>query len=506
MKHPTLALLVAIATAGGATGCSDMKLSAGAEDGTGAADGQSLSDDSLRLDIFPSDATPGLKPQSVHLDGGGEWTGLDVEISPSVTLSGQVLGFLATPYSGDPTVPGQDDQAIAARIDVVMEDSVAGGSTMTTDDGYFELEVPPGKSYRVDVVPDQTDQVPFDSTTIPVLASDLDLGVWYLDYGVPVWGRVAYSDDGVPRGATVHLVDTSSGTPGPTTAIDGDGWYMLRAYPGSFDVVVEGRTGGSDPTLTRSITLDQTDEELRADLDVGPSERATLIGTLVDSQGYGLASDRSNEYRVRATSTHLRDVTGSLTVERTTAAGGAFELSLLAGDWLVELIPPYDAGLSPASLSLTMSDADLDVGELVMPTSTGIDVLVVSTTGDPAPDVLVVAQELGFDGYTYSGTTDVDGIASFDVPRVPVELTATPPTDAAAIHRSVIDAAETQDPTIELTTGVPVSGAVSADGEPVAFALVEVRTADGQLYGTAITDSAGGFSMRVPESPSGVAP
>ncbi|RME20276.1 MAG: hypothetical protein D6798_20830 [Deltaproteobacteria bacterium] len=499
--------LCLLAVLAGVAGCSDAALhtsDAGALADTGMD--ELAAEDGLRLDIFPSDATPGLRPQSVYLDPATDWTGLDVAVSPSVTLSGQVLGFVANPVSSNPTVPGQEDQPIAARIDVVMPDSVAGGSTTTAEDGRFEVQVPPGMNYRIDLVPEQTDRVPFDTMTIPVLASDLDLGIWTLDYGVPVWGRVTYSDDSVPRGATVQLIDATWGTPGPHTTIDSDGWYMLRAYPGDYTLVVEGRTGGSDPTITRPVTVEGTADDLRVDMDVGPSARATLSGTLVDGQGFGLASDRNNEYRVVATAVDLRDVTGTLTVERTTAAGGAFELSLPAGDWRLDAIPPYDAGLSPTSLDLTISEANLDIGELVLPTSTGIDVLVRTTDGQPAPGVLVVARETGFDGYTYSATTDAAGIASFDVPRVRLELTATPPTDSAAITRTVIDAAEVQDPTIDLIRGVPVSGSVVAQGEPVSYALVEVRDARGELYGTAITDGDGAFSMRVPLSPSTVTP
>lgn len=475
----------------------------GAESYDDADTGAAELPQALRIDVYPSDdGANDLEPQSLWLDG-DSWTNLDLQIEPSVRLEGVVQGFIATPYFADPTVPGSDDQPIAARIDVVLDDSIAGGSTTTTETGAFWLTVPPGRDYRVEIIPEENDSVPFDVLSIPVLASDLDLGQLYLDYGSPVWGQVAYSDGTVPQGARVQLVDAETGAAGPTSRADVDGWFLLRAYPGEYELRVQGRTGGSDPTLSIPLSI-ESDEGARVDVDMGPSQRQPLSGRLVDEQGQTLSSASGTEIQVRATSRNLRDVDGSLVTQTQTNSGGLFYLPLPPGDWLLEFIPPYDEGLSPQAIELTLGDTTLDIGDVVLQQSVGLTTLVEYGPGAPATNVLVVAREVGFDGYTYSGTTGVDGRISFDVPRAPLEVTVTPPDDSSAITRISLDPSEDRQPRIELDRGVPVSGQLTSQGTPVPFALVEVRSAEGQLYGTAITDLDGRFSMRVPDSPSEV--
>lgn len=458
----------------------------------------------LRLDVHPSDATPDLEPQSVVLDVSGDWTGLDVEIRPSVTLSGLVQGFLVTPYAGEPTVPGEDDQPIAALVAAVIDGSIAGGNTSTAEDGSFSLTIPPGYDYRLEILPVDTDLVPFATRSIPVLASDLDLGLVYLDYGAPVWGRVTHSDGAIPDGATVHLVDITTGARGPATTVDGEGWYLLRAYGGDYTVVVEGRDGGVVPTVKQPVTVDDV-TGARVDLDVGTSERVDVGGYLLDSGGQGLVSEGTNWlYTVRCTALDLRDVEGELVVEDTTRTGGRFDLQLAPGTWKVELIPPYESTLSPQTQILDVGETDLDLGDLVLADRVMTELIVRDPAGRPEAGVLVVAQELTYDGYTFDGLTDADGRLVMEVPRTLLELTLSPAAADAAITRLTVDSDERSVFDLHLDAGVPVDGAVTSDGEPVPYALVEVRDAGGRLYATALTDDQGRFAMRVDDEPSDV--
>ncbi len=50
---------------------------------------------------------------------------------------------------------------------------------------------------------------------------------------------------------------------------------------------------------------------------------------------------------------------------------------------------------------------------------------------------------------------------------------------------------------IMLELGDEISGDIQHDGQPVAFALVEVRDSDDQLYATALTGEDGEFQVRV---------
>lgn len=500
-RRPLGALLLLATTA-----CASLDMAALDDEGSGAEDGEAEVPVQLRLDIYPSDATPDLAPQSVLLDLDGDWRGLDLELSPSVTLSGTVQGFLATPYlAEDPTVPGEDDAPIAALVSVVLDDSVAGGTTTTDESGDFSLTVPPGQGYRLEIIPEDTDRVPFAVQTIPVLASDLDLGTISLDYGAPVWGQVLFSDGTVPAGSRVYLVDQASGVAGPQSLVDSDGWYQLRAYPGDYELVLNGREGSTVPTIVEPFSFDE-DEGIRVDLDVGPSDRIDLGGYLVDASGDALVSqggDSDGRYTVRCIASSLRDVDGELEVEDFTSAGGRFDLDLAAGSWRIELIPPYDSALSPRTLTVEVDDEDIELGDVVLEDKLDLLALVVDPDHAAAADALVVAKELAYNGYTYTGSTGTDGRTDIEVPAALLELSITPadPT-SAAITRVVVDTATDVVDELQLSEGVPVQGNLSSEQEPVPFALVEVRDASGRLYATGLSDEEGAFRLRVDSEPS----
>ncbi|MCB9778208.1 MAG: carboxypeptidase regulatory-like domain-containing protein [Alphaproteobacteria bacterium] len=493
----------------GLAGCADYALNKGEYTmDSGTLDGESIA---LRLDVYPSDATPDLEPQSVLLEDGASWQGLQVDVAPSVRVSGRVTGFVASPIAGDPVVPGSADVPVAAAISMVQEFSVAGGATENDGAGEFQLTVPPGSDYRVEIIPDEPALLPFAVVDIVRLGGDLDLGDVYLDYGVPVWGQVLQDDGQPPRGATARLVDAASGAEGPRVELDGEGWYLLRATPGDYELVIAGREFGNDPTLRRSIAVDD-DDGVRLDVDAGPAARVVVEGRLVDELGEPLRSADVEPYRVRLTAQDLPGVNGSLVIETQANSGGLFEAQVIEGTWRIEAIPPYEGLVSPVARTVEVGATALDIGDLVLPDRQLWSALVVDPQGAAAVGALAVARELGFDHYTYSGTVGQDGALELDLPAVPVELTLTPAAEGAAITRLIIDPGGTSEDTggvvaedtsrIELSVGVEVAGALVSDEEPVPFALVEVRDALGRLYGTAISDEEGQFQMRVEPTPS----
>ncbi|MCK6502627.1 carboxypeptidase-like regulatory domain-containing protein [Myxococcota bacterium] len=500
-RSPAAALLL-LALAG----CSaDMALYEGQDDGDTAGGVIELPD--LRLDVHPSDASAGLLPQSIPLLADAEWTGMQIEVRPTVTISGFVTGFEAAPAAvggidtdlGDPTVPGQDDVPVAARVEVALEGSVAGGTASTDALGAFRLQVPTGEGYRLVVLPEESDLLPFEVRNVLLLASDLALDELYLDYGAPVWGQVTRTDGAPVPGVTVQLVDAATGAEGPRTEVDDQGWYMLRAYPGSYELVVRGEEASSDPTVRAPLAF-AGEEGARLDFDLGPTRRMQVEGTLVDEAGERLGGE-DERCIVRLTAESLSDLEGELVVETTSDQFGRFELEAMAGTYLLEVIPDFDAPRSPVSHAVTVTTAAVDMGELPLPARVPWSAQVLGPEGEPASQALVVARELGFDGYTYSATTGDDGLLALELPATPVELTITPSDTSAAITHLVYDPSDALTE-LRLAAGTLVSGTLLSAGEPVPFALIEVRDEDGRLYATTLSDAEGAFALRVEDEPS----
>lgn len=461
----------------------------------------------LRLDIHPSDAAAGLLPQSIRLETDTDWQDMEIAVRPTVTISGFVTGFEATPAAvggldtelGDPTVPGQEDVPVAARVEVALDGSVAGGTASTDAEGSFQLQVPTGEGYRLVVLPEASDLLPFEVRNVLLLASDLQLNELYLDYGAPVWGQVTRSDGQPVPGVSVQLVDATSGASGPTSPTDEGGWYLLRAYPGSYELVVRGEEASSDPTVRQALTVPD-EAGLRQDVDLGPTRRMQVEGTLVDGDGERLGGE-DDRCIVRLTAVSLADVEGELRVETTSDQFGRFELEVMAGEYLLEVIPDFDAPRSPLARSVMVGSAPLDMGDLALQARVPWSAQVFDPDGEPAAQALVVARELGFDGFTYSVTTGEDGLLALELPATPVELTITPSDTGAAITHLVYDPAEPMTE-LQLSPGKLVSGTLRAEGEPVPFALIEVRDEDGRLYATTISDGEGAFALRVEDQPS----
>ena len=320
---------------------------------TGAMNGDDTSaPQQLRLDVYPSDATPDLLPQSIELVGTGPWADLTVPVSPTVSVSGSVSGFLATPYLTEPTVPGSDDVPVKARIDLFKQGSIAAASIESDSEGTFALEIPAGQAYHLAIVPEETTLQPFSLSSLNLLTANMDLGALYLSYGAPIWGVVHYSDQLPAAGAIMHLVDDATGAEGPKVEVDSDGSFMLRAFPGSYELVAEGSALGPDPTVVQPVTF-ESNAGTKVDIDLGPRARSTVKGRMLDSEGQQLQGTPEEPYRVRLSSLSIDGVNGSLVAESSTGSQGVFKVVVPPGQYLAEFIPPYDVGLSPIARRLT---------------------------------------------------------------------------------------------------------------------------------------------------------
>jgi hypothetical protein len=158
----------------------------------------------LRVDIIPGETTPWLDRQSWIASADTEWGALEIDVLPSVRISGRVLGYTATPYGAE--VPGTDGTPVLATVSLVREGTISGSAVLTDDDGAFTLSVPPARGYTMSIVPHDGQNLPFESMVNTDFETSVDLGDIDLGYGEPVYGKIT-RDSGAPvAGINVHLV------------------------------------------------------------------------------------------------------------------------------------------------------------------------------------------------------------------------------------------------------------------------------------------------------------
>ncbi len=445
----------------------------------------------LRLDVFPSNLDGDLLPQTLVLED--RWEGLDVQLDTPVLLEGMVTGFDATPHVAA-TVPGSD-VPVQALLSAWVPRTVMNAGTMSGSDGSYALRLAPSASYYLSVIPVEPTGLPF------VVAYPVDIGAGegggaiYLDYGVPVHGRVT-TQGGVPlAGIQVQAVDAATGVGGPVLATDSGGWYDLRLLPGEYDVRVSGREGLYVPTCTGQV---YAEERLGAQQDFvfGALDPITVEGDVRS----GDARIGVDGIEVRFTATTLDDHPScSLEVATNTDQYGQFSARVLPGRYLVEVVPPYNTALSPLQTVAEFGDTDVaDLGTIDLERFVPLSSIVVEpgTNGAPVEGVQVHVEVVGFDGYTYDTFTNEVGIFELEVPHTKLSVRLTPAAEAFAVRRLDVPVDEFPDQVV-LGRGRRISGTVTHEGQAVAYAPIEVRDSDGALYATTTTDGSGDFSVRV---------
>lgn len=486
--------LTALALWGAGCAANDLATDAGSALDSGLEGGQQDLSRSIRIDVLPA-GDAGVEAQSLVF-GGQVWTDLSLDLAPTMVWSGSVTGFVANPF--DITVPGEARVPVDATVEALVVGQ-RGGAAGGTDGGSFSLRVPAGDQYRISVIPEGVGALPFLVTSDFDLSRDRRNDTIDLGAGQPVYGQVRQSDGStLPKPAQAWLVDSLTGVAGPKADLDSSGHFLLRALPGSYDVVVEGRFDSSYlPRLSASVEVGE-DEPVRVDLDAGRVEAVRVDCLLVGANGEPV-EDR--DVAVRFIAESLDAAAGTATVLVQPIGDGVVFADLLPGTWTLEVTPPFDAdGIdSPLRVEgIVVGDADTDIGTFALPGRVPVAGVVRSyATGEPLADVLVTAREVDFGHNAWSTRSDAGGRYALTVPDVALDVTFAPASpQETTTWQSVTDPRELGD--VRLVAGQPVAGVVSFGGEPLAYAVVEVRDGvSGDLYGTSFTDSDGGFAVRI---------
>jgi hypothetical protein len=473
-------------------GCAEMNMKASMEDGTdlGGAEFDG-SADQLRIDVIPSSLHPRIAAQSWIISGDADLLALNVRVSPSITVSGTVVGFEATPYGAE--VPGIDGLPMDAQITLYRPGTINGSTVSTDDKGRFILTIPPSPGYQLSIVPRDAPEVPFLVEKNLRLLDSTDLETIDLGYGEPVYGKVLFSDGDPVEGALVRAIDPSTGVEGPSTSTDALGHYMIRVPTGELTIVAGGNPGTYLPTITQSVEVVEH-EGVGLDFDMGDITPVQVYGTVIGEKG----GSRQKDIKVRFRSSGLTEVEGELEVETETDGDGLFLRSILPGDWLVEFIPPYDTQKSPVAIAFVLEERvlPLDLEEIELPERVRFNHSVVDTSGRPLAGAVLNAQEMGFDGYIYSATADSTGRIDVDLPATQMLVTLVPPTTSLAVTRVTLNPAE-HTGNLTVSEGQGVAGIVRSEGEGVGFALVEVRREDGTLLASTVTGPDGDFAVQI---------
>ncbi len=475
------------------SGCAGEALysKAGADSAPGGAEFDD-SGNQLRIDVIPSSVTPELTAQSWITPLDADLLELNIRVTPSITVTGTVLGYEATPYGAE--VPGSESVPIDAQVTLIRPGTINGSSIATNASGQFTLSVPPSGGYRLSIVPRDAPSIPFFVESGLSLTEDTDFGDIDLGHGEPIYGKVLYHDGDPVTGAQVRAVDPLSGVAGPSTLTDAQGHYMIRAEPGTLEVKAGGNPGTYLPTLVHSVDVAE-EAGIHLSFDMGDISPVQVAGTVIGAS----SGAREKDIKVRFRSASLDEVDGTLEVETETDGDGLFSRSILPGAWIVEFIPPFDSDRSPVVFSFDV-DANqgtpVNLDDIELPERVRIQREIVDPWGSPLPGAVVNAREVGFDGYIYSATADIDGRIDMELPATDMELTLVPPTTGLAVSRIQLNPATDSD-TLQVVEGQSISGVVWSEGASVPFALVEVRDTDGTLLASSVTGPDGNFTVQI---------
>lgn len=466
----------------------------------------------LRLDVFPgtpvdAQGQPRALPQTLAplVDSGSGFDLGAIALLEPGTLSGFIAADVTTPWAaGLPTTRG----AVSAEVRVVQPGSVQRYTVSTDQDGVYQALLIPAsdRPYQVSVVPTDPN-VPFASRSLVFRSADeqadFDLGP-----GVAIYGRVLTGVDQLPLADARVSVRDADGVESSQTRTDSGGWYTLYVQPDrEYTVVCAGRDHGRDPVLTSGPMLAEAEAGGRADFEYPSLTGAITTGRVVDTHGFAVAAAV-----VRFTATSLDrydDLPATLVVEEATDANGSFEASLLDGQYDVEILPPVvdDVALDHGPAHFSVAGTGLSLGDQVLPDLVPVSGSVVTSEGDRVPDARVTCREIGFGGRSWSTFANGDGAYELYLPPTPLQCTVQPPGQLAgrlAWTSSTLDPVEVTLVDLVARAGRRVFGNVTAGGQGEAFALVEVRDADGELLGSALTagESAddtvpGAFELRI---------
>ena len=470
--------------------CSQKDADPGSTDASlGGADVSPVGDQ-LRVDVYPSETGSVLMKQTWIAEISDGLESVEVALAPSITVTGQVVGYAVNPLHSE--VPGEGRVPVAATVRVERAGTITGGATRTDGEGNFEMQVPAAKGYTVSITPDDGIRLPFYVSDKEDLDGDLDLGTVDLGYGRPVYGHIRANDGEGVEGAVVRLREAATGVAGPATETDSTGHYLLRAAAGDYTLEVSGQPGSVLPSL--SLNAKVTDSGLALDVDVGDLLPALVSGRLMAEPDEAALRD----IRVRLESRSLRTAAGELMIETETDGDGLFGRQILAGEWRASFIPPYDSiyGSVAEDFAVSPGLGFVDLGSTSLPERVEFEGFITDPTGEPVDNVAINVQEVDFDRYIFSTTTDEDGGFSVELPPGAMTLTASPSDGRLAVTQWSIDAAESGQ-VFALDAGDEMSGIIVGPSGRIPFALIEVRTVGGTLLATTLSDDNGQFLVSI---------
>jgi hypothetical protein len=458
----------------------------------------------VRLNVLPGqlqDPAGNFRalPQTFELRPNARDTDLGVgvlELLPPVLQTGHIVGYRINPLVV--ALPGEN-VPVAGAVYLTQPNGLQSYVSYTDDDGRFEVWAVPGADYQLQVVPDDP-MLPRHTATLDVLDPmeelELDLGV-----GAPVFGHVSIA--GFPiGGARVRVVD-ATGISSMSAESDGAGLYQLRATPGLWRVVCDGRDNGRDPSLDLG-EIELADPGLVVDVSYPPILTAFLDGRVQSATGAPVGD--ATVRLVYEGGKGFAGLNASWVGEAITNEDGRFTVSSVPGTFNIEVLPPEGTegeSFSPIRLTdLVLAEGENTLGTLALPPLVTVSGLVQAegAEGLGLGSAQVSCTEIGFSGRSFDAFTEVDGVFSLEMPSVPMICDVSPPSSSSGLarRRAPIDPSQaTSGFRFELPTGTLVSGVVNLGDVPEAYAVVELRDVNDVLYGSGLTGPDGRFELRV---------
>ncbi len=446
----------------------------------------------LRIDVFPGSnlSAEGLPAQSFRdIGADGDWD-VNLPLRDPVLVRGVLTGIDVNP-TADVGVPGSQEVRVEGTFKAFVPSTPMAVSVGTDGDGEIRnVELVPNASYTIAWVPQDPAELPFYVSTDEVIEEDTDFSI-ALDYGLPLYGQLIA--EGTPRsGSTVQAIDVATGIGGPIVEVDAQGRYMLRVYPGEYELRVR------DPDITvpdqvLPVSVYST-EGTKQDIEYGTLETNTVDGNVRSVDGAPM-----KDTTVRFTALTIYGApAGQLVYEATSNENGDYLARLVPGRYQVEYMPPAESEYGPIVTAEIEVQAVLQLSEVTLPLRPTVSTSLMGPDGLFIAGATVRAKELDLSGHVFETSTDEEGLFTLAVSDTTLAWTFVPPNDVvAAIGHAEATPGALDGGTISLNEGQLITGHVSYSDQGAPYTLIDVRDSEDRLYGSVLTDGEGNFVVRV---------
>lgn len=474
-------------------GCAEYELAAESFDDAPTG-GRGLQEQyTLRVDVYPG-ASEGVAslPQSffdVSFDSSYGYNAA-LALQAPVRLTGQLSGFDANPNAIG--VPGQDS-LVTGFVEAFVPGTPMDRVVATDEEGGFDLELVPASGYTLAVIPELPAELPFLVLEDQTVDANIDLST-YLDYGLPVYGQITVAQNTPLNQGVARLLHTETGVTGPSVPVD-EGFFMLRAYPGSYTLQIFDPADRYLPVLEKSVIVSgESVTGVQIDFDLPGLSQVVTTGEVKDPEGRAYEG-----VEVRFTSLSLRGLPeGSHSSTVTSNESGLFIARLPPGTYQMDFVPPFGDDISSTQISEAVLETNQELGVQTLEPLILVQSQI-THEGQGVGATLVRAQEIDGGGRVFQTTAADDGYFSLPVSAGALEWTFTPPTGSAAA--TTIDTRQASEMVerdrIPLDDGVLLQGQVTFEGEALPFSVVDIRDAQDTLWAQTVTDANGAFLVRV---------